>query len=129
MDLFEMIYQFDEQENAENHDQKIEHRRKELPVSDHGNRFRLGVGERNRNAFRRLEHVEQARKVGAAEDQADGRHDHSLYQRCDDATERGADDDADRKINDVATGDKVAELFPHGRILFAICDLRFAVRD
>ena len=67
------------------------------------------------NALRRVEHVEQAREVDAAEEQADGRHDDALDERRDDLPNAAPMIDADGEIDDVAARDEVAEFFQHGR--------------
>ena len=73
-----------------------------------------------------MDFADNAAKVAAAED-ADDRQKDVVDQRVDDAGERGADDHADGKVDDIALQGKIFkfdkqrfELFEHGEILLAI---------
>ena len=103
-------------EDDEGDDEEVNHVVEELPVGDDGDAPRLRVGERDGDALRRVERVEEAREIDPAEDESDGRHDDALDERGDDLAEGRRDDHGDGQIHHVAAVDELPELFKHFRL-------------
>jgi hypothetical protein len=58
---------------------------------------------------------EEVREVDFPKDQPDGWHDDVGDEGARELTERGADDDADSQVDDVATRDECLEVFEHAK--------------
>src|SRR5690606_14214983 len=65
-------------------------------------------------SFSGAQHDPHFAEVNAAGYQADDRADNVSHQRIDDGGKRGADDDTDRKIQNIAPHDEVSKLGQHG---------------
>ena len=92
-------------------DQEREHRVEEGAVVEHG------VVDREL----------QAAEVRLAADRRDQRRDESVDERRHDRAERGADDDGDGEVDDVAAQDELAKLFQHRRVVSPLVSRRCAV--
>ncbi len=124
----ERVHAFDQQKNAERHDEKIQRDGQEIAPCE--NRPGLQrIGQRQMLAggfFLRLQNLFGQRKVkvgeiNVADKSGDGRHDDVLHQRIDDVAKCRADDDADGEVGDIAAQRKFPELMQDGyfhRIFF-----------
>src|SRR5687767_1648904 len=104
----EAVGALDDEEDDEGDDDEGDDVVDELAVGDDGHARRLGLGERDGQPLRLVEHVEVAGEVYAPGEEADDRHQHPLDERGDDSGEGRADDDADREVYDAAARDEVA---------------------
>src|SRR5215207_178027 len=106
----EAVDALDDEEDDEGDDEEADDVVDELAVGDDGDGLLLRLGERDGHALRLVEDVEHAREVDAPREEPDERHQYPLDERGDDLGEGGADDDADREVDDVAARDEFAEL-------------------
>lgn len=113
----------DEPEDHEGEEQKLHDGREEGAVAEHrgAGLDESVVGFGSGVAFDGLEHHEEVREVGAADEHAEDRIDDVLDERIDDVGEGGADDHGDGQIHDVSFGnerleflEKIAHLVPLG---------------
>ena len=110
------VHRLHHQEDGEGDDQEVDQRVDEGAVVEGGRAGLLGGGERR--VLSRAQHQEQVREVDAAEQLADGRHQHVAHERAHDLAEGAADDHADGQIEDVAAQRELLELFSISSFLF-----------
>ena len=70
-----------------------------------------------------MEYQEFIRKVEAAGQQADGRHQDVFHQRGDDPSEGGADNDADRQVDRISLDRELFEFFKHTQVFLGSHDV------
>src|SRR5690606_11463586 len=104
--LLELVELADDHEDGEGDDDEVDDRVDELAVADDDGGAAVG---------RALQRQGEAREVHVAEQDADGRHQHSGDEGPDDLPEGGPDDYADRHVDDVPSHREVLEFLEECR--------------
>jgi hypothetical protein len=101
-----------EQENSERDNEEVNDRVDEVSVRNYRYTGLLGLIKTLVSAS--AEDNKEVLEVEASHYFSDGRHDDIAHKRCHDGSERGADDDADCEIENIAAHREFFELFEHG---------------